>query len=105
VATQPDLTHVDVRYVADLARIELTEAEVACFQAQLDDILGYVQQLRELAVGGIEPTAHAMLRTNVLREDTPVPEALARDRVLANAPATVGGDSIRVPVVIGEASP
>jgi len=105
VAKQPDLTHVDVRYVADLARIELTDAEAARFQAELDAILAYVDQLRELDVAGLEPTAHAMPRTNVLREDAPAPAALPREQVLGNAPAVVGGDSIRVPVVIEEASP
>jgi aspartyl-tRNA(Asn)/glutamyl-tRNA(Gln) amidotransferase subunit C len=53
VAVRPDLAHVDVRYIADLARLELTEAEVARFQAELDDILGYVDQLRELDVEGV----------------------------------------------------
>jgi aspartyl-tRNA(Asn)/glutamyl-tRNA(Gln) amidotransferase subunit C len=94
-----------VRYVAELARIELTDAEATSFQAQLDDILGYVAQLRELGVEDIEPTAHALPRTNVLREDEAVAAGLPRECVLANAPAEVAGAFVRVPVVIEEASP
>ena len=104
MAQRPDLAHVDVRYIADLARLELTDAEVARFQSELDDILGYVDQLRELDVTGVEPTAHATPRTNVMRDDVARGQSLARERVLANAPAVVGGTSVRVPVVIEEAS-
>jgi aspartyl-tRNA(Asn)/glutamyl-tRNA(Gln) amidotransferase subunit C len=92
-----------VRHIADLARLELTEAEVARFQAEIGDILGYVEQLGELDVTGIEPTAHALPRINVMRDDKPHP-SLDRERVLANAPATVGGTSLRVPAVLEEAS-
>jgi aspartyl-tRNA(Asn)/glutamyl-tRNA(Gln) amidotransferase subunit C len=104
VAQQPDLAHVDVRHIADLARLELTDAEVARFQSELDDILGYVDQLREVDVAGVEPTAHAMPRRNVMREDAAPGRSLERERVLANAPAVVGGACVRVPVVIEEAS-
>jgi aspartyl-tRNA(Asn)/glutamyl-tRNA(Gln) amidotransferase subunit C len=104
VAPQPDLAQVDVRYIAALARLELTDAEVARFQSELDDILGYVDQLRELDVEGVEPTAHARPRANVMREDEASGQSLQRERVLANAPAVVGGTGVRVPVVLEEAS-
>jgi len=103
VAQRPDLAHVDVRYIADLARIDLSAAELERFQAELDDILGYVAQLSELDTQGIEPMAHAMPRCNVMREDVPQ-ASLEQDRVLANAPAVVDAAYIRVPVVIEEAS-
>lgn len=103
MAHQPDLAHVDVRHIADLARIELSAAEVERFQAELDDILGYVAQLSELDTAGIEPMAQAMPRTNVLREDVAQP-SLDRERVLANAPAVVAEVYVRVPAVLEEAS-
>ena len=103
MSPRADSARVDVRHIADLARLELTEAEVERFQAELGDILTYVEQLGELDVTGIEPTAHAMPRTNVMRDDTPWP-SLDRERVLSNAPATVGGTSLRVPAVFEEAS-
>ncbi len=98
---QPDVTHVDVRYVADLARISLTEEETRRFESELDDIVRYVGQLSELDLEGIEPTAHASGQANVLREDIPTP-TLDRARVVANAPAVVDDGLIRVPVVIDE---
>ncbi len=96
--------HIDARYVADLARIELTDAEAARYNAQLNAILHYVEQLREPDVTGIEPTAHAMPLNNVLRPDAARP-SLDRAPVIKNAPADVDGAYIRVPAVIeGEES-
>ena len=89
---------MDVRYVAHLARLHLADDEVATFQAQLDDILAYVDQLRALDVEGIEPTAHAVPLQNVLREDEPKP-CLDRGAVLGNAPA-VFQDEFEVPPII-----
>lgn len=81
-----DSTHIDVSYVANLAQIQLTAEESELFQSQLDQILGYVEQLNEPDVSAVEPTAHAMPLVNVLREDTARP-SLDHDIVLANAPA------------------
>lgn len=77
----------DISYVAHLARLELSEPEKAKLAAQLAGILDYVAQLRKVDVTGIEPTAHAVPLTNVLRPDEPRP-SIARERVLANAPET-----------------
>ena len=76
---------MDVAYVAHLARLDLTAEEAERFQRQLDDILRYVDRLRELDVEGVEPTAHAVPVRNVLRKDEPA-EGLAPDEALANAP-------------------
>jgi len=76
---------LDVRDVARLARIELTDEEAATFQSQLGRVLEYVEQLGKLDVSGVEPTAHANPVFNVFREDTPQP-GLERAAVLANAP-------------------
>ena len=96
--------HIDARYVADLARIELTDAEAARYNAQLNAILSYVEQLSEPDVTGIEPTAHAMPLVNVLRPDADRP-SLDRAPVIKNAPAEIDGIYIKVPAVIeGEES-
>ncbi|MBN1557996.1 MAG: Asp-tRNA(Asn)/Glu-tRNA(Gln) amidotransferase subunit GatC [Lentisphaerae bacterium] len=81
---------IDVRYVARLARLNLTEAECARFQAQLDQVVNYVRKIREPDTAGIEPTSHAHPLENVFREDAVEP-GLDRETVLANAPRTRDG--------------
>jgi aspartyl-tRNA(Asn)/glutamyl-tRNA(Gln) amidotransferase subunit C len=75
----------DISYVAHLARLELSEEEKQQFSAQLKDILAYVDKLGELDVTGVEPTAHAVPLTNVLRKDEARP-SIEREKVLRNAP-------------------
>jgi aspartyl-tRNA(Asn)/glutamyl-tRNA(Gln) amidotransferase subunit C len=77
--------HIDVRYVANLARLALTDEEAATFQRQLDDVVAYVRELRDVEVGDIEPTAHAVDVVNVLRTDEPRP-GLSREVALRSAP-------------------
>jgi len=76
---------MDVRYVAKLARLRLSDEEAASFGSQLDQVLAYVQQLEEVPVEGVEPTAHTQSMQNVYREDEPRP-GLERGAVLGNAP-------------------
>lgn len=90
--------HIDVQYVADLARLELTPEEAATFPKQLDAILGYIDQLSELNVDGIEPTAHASPVFDRIREDVAKP-GLKREEFLQNAPDQAN-DQLRVPKVI-----
>lgn len=69
-----DTPHINIDYVANLARIELTEAEKAKLGSQLDDILGYFEKLNAVNVEGVEPMAHAHPVRNVWREgDEPGP--------------------------------
>ena len=89
---------LDVRYVARLARLDLTEAEAAQFQAQLTDVLGYIAALDRLDVTGIEPTAHAEEIHNVTRPDAARP-GLATAEAMANAPARSDGQFLTVRVV------
>ena len=91
----PDL---DVRYVANLARIELSEQEIETFQSQLEKILDYMKQLDAHDVSGIEPTAHANPVFDVLRPDQPH-EPLPRELVLGNAPRKTE-DQFMVPKVV-----
>ena len=89
---------LDVAYIARLARINLTEAEAKVFQKQLDDVLAYVEKLRQADVTDAEPGAHALPIFNVFREDA------ARDwftagQALSNAPRKANGLFI-VPKVV-----
>jgi aspartyl-tRNA(Asn)/glutamyl-tRNA(Gln) amidotransferase subunit C len=93
--------HIDVRYVANLARLDLSEAEVAVFQGQLDAILGHVESLSALDVSGIEPTAHPAPVFGTMRDDVPG-ESLAAAAMLANAPDQAQGQ-LRVPKVVADA--
>ena len=90
---QKDVAGIDVRYVAHLARLHLTDAEAATFQKQLDDIVGYVRKLGELDLEGIEPTSHAHPVRNVFRREETRP-GLDHDEVMANAPSSVDGQFI-----------
>jgi aspartyl-tRNA(Asn)/glutamyl-tRNA(Gln) amidotransferase subunit C len=81
---------IDVKYVAHLARLHLTPAEEKKFGAQLGQILGYVEKLKELDVSSVEPTAHAMPLVNVTRPDQIRP-SLPHEDALRNAPAQSNG--------------
>ena len=89
---------LDVRYIARLARLHLTDEETATFQTQLAHVLSYVEKLREADVEGVEPTAHANAVVNVFREDLPRP-CFTQSEALANAPRSANGLFI-VPKVI-----
>jgi len=92
------LTIKDVRHVARLARLELSEAEEQAYAQQLGAILGYTQNLDALDVKGVEPTAHVLPLKNVLRPDVLEP-SLPREQVLANAPDPAKG-CFRVPKIL-----
>jgi aspartyl-tRNA(Asn)/glutamyl-tRNA(Gln) amidotransferase subunit C len=93
-------TTIDVRYVAKLARIALTDDEVATYGAQLEDLLGHVAALEQLPTSEVVPTAQVIPARNVVREDDLVP-SLPREVVLAGAPQ-VQGPYFRVPRIIAE---
>lgn len=91
---------MNVRDVARLARIRLTDDEAKEYQGQLDQILKYVEQLERLDVSGIEPTAHAEDIHNVVREDVARDDhRLSREDALHNAPETAH-DQIKMPKVV-----
>lgn len=91
---------MDVGYVAKLACIDLSDEEKALFQGQLDQVLHYVEQLNELDVGDVEPTAHAIPVYNVLRKDK-LGTSLKHEAVMANAPSVADGH-IRVPKILDQ---
>ena len=77
---------LDVKYVANLARLDLSPEEVETFQGQLGDILQYIAKLGDLDVSDIEPTAHANPVYDVMREDEARP-GFGAENALLNAPA------------------
>lgn len=94
------LNRKDVERIAELARLELTGAELDLFTRQLGDILTYVEQIRALDTTGVAPTSQVMNRP-VDREDVPAP-TLTRAQLLGNAPdAATEAGLFKVPRVIG----
>jgi aspartyl-tRNA(Asn)/glutamyl-tRNA(Gln) amidotransferase subunit C len=81
---------IDVPYLARLARLEITSEEAEIFSGQLGRILDHVEQMNQLDVTGIEPTAHAITVFDVIREDV-AGESLPRSVVLNNAPHNANG--------------
>jgi aspartyl-tRNA(Asn)/glutamyl-tRNA(Gln) amidotransferase subunit C len=79
------LSQETVQYVADLSRIELKPQELEKLARQLQAILDFIDQLKELDISGIAPTSHILPVNNVFREDTPSP-CLPVNKTLANAP-------------------
>ena len=81
---------IRVKDVALLARISLTPDEEAKLGAQLGQVLGYIEKLRELDVSQVEPTAHAVPLVNITRADEIRP-SLPHEDALRNAPKQAGG--------------
>ncbi len=95
-----ELSIEDVRKVAKLARLAVSDADAERYRAELAAVLGYVERLGEVDVAGVEPMAHVADSINVLRDDEP---RIAYDPAVVEklAPDAEGG-FIRVPRVLGE---
>ncbi|HEY1240839.1 MAG TPA: Asp-tRNA(Asn)/Glu-tRNA(Gln) amidotransferase subunit GatC [Bryobacteraceae bacterium] len=95
------ITEDEVRYVADLANLRLSDAEVHQFRAELDGILEHMARLNEIDTTGIQPMSQVLFEaedTATLREDVPAP-SLGNSTALVNAPQP-GGGYFKVPKVI-----
>ncbi|MGD0048484.1 MAG: Asp-tRNA(Asn)/Glu-tRNA(Gln) amidotransferase subunit GatC [Bryobacteraceae bacterium] len=95
------ITEQEVRYVAGLANLRLSDAEVAKFQVDLDQILEHMDKLNELDTGSAAPMSQVLYEaedTATLRPDVPVPP-LGNQAALANAPDS-GAGYFKVPQVI-----
>ena len=97
----PVLTPDDVIHVAHLARLTLSDDEVALFTGQLRTVLEHAADVAALDLSHLPPSSHPIVLENVLRPDEPRP-SLDRDEVLAQAPA-VEDHRFRVPRIQGEA--
>jgi aspartyl-tRNA(Asn)/glutamyl-tRNA(Gln) amidotransferase subunit C len=94
------IDEAQVRKVAKLARLELSDVEVEEFAGQLSAILDYVARMNELNTEGVEPLAHCLPISNVFREDF-VKESLGTEKTLANAPQRDGA-FFKVPKILEE---
>ena len=96
------IDQTQVRKVAKLSRLDLTEDEVQEFTGQLSAILDYVEKMNELDTTGVEPLAHCLPVSNVLREDS-AKESLGTEKVLANAPQR-DDEFFKVPKILDDGS-
>ena len=94
------ITAADVRHVATLARLDVTDDEVELFAHQLAAVLEHAKDVEALDTEGVPPTAHPMPLVNVLRDDVARP-GVDRAEVLAMAPEAEDG-RFRVPRILGE---
>ncbi|WP_106494665.1 Asp-tRNA(Asn)/Glu-tRNA(Gln) amidotransferase subunit GatC [Lentibacillus sp. Marseille-P4043] len=93
-----DISTEQVKHVANLARLAMTDEEAELFTKQLGSILEYAEQLNELDTTGVEPTTHVLDLKNVLRKDEPK-EWITQEDALKNAPDKKG-DYFRVPSIL-----
>jgi len=88
----------EIKYVANLARINLSEKETTLFSEQLNNILRYIEKLNQLDTKNVEPMSHALDMSNVFRQDA-IKKSLDREDALKNAPSSKDGFFV-VPKVI-----
>lgn len=96
----PGITREEVAHLARLARLELTDGELDHFAGQLDDIIGAVARVSEVATEDVPPTSHPLPLTNVVRPDEVRP-SLSPEQALAGAPAQEQ-QRFQVPQILGE---
>ena len=96
------IDQAQVRKVAKLSRLELTEAEVEEFTGQLSAILDYMEKMNELDTDNVEPLAHCLPISNVFRDDC-VKESLGTEKTLGNAPQR-DGEFFKVPKILDDSS-
>ena len=93
-----DIEGIDVRYIANLARLELSDNELKLFQSQLGQIVSYVKKINERDLSSVEPTYQVGALRNVFREDKKL-ESLDNSVVMQNAPEKAEGQFL-VPKII-----
>jgi len=98
----PTLSRSDVEHVAHLARLRLTEQELALLEAQLNHIVDQYAVLAQLDTEHIPPTAQTIEVENILRDDVPRP-SLTAEQVLGLAPARAG-EHVVVPPILGDSA-
>ena len=96
------IDEAQVRKVAQLSRLDLSDAEVGEFTGQLEAILAYVDKMSELNTDEVEPLAHCLPLSNCLREDV-VTDSLGAEAALANAPQR-DGEFFKVPKILDDNS-
>lgn len=94
------ITEKEVKHIAELAHLKLTEEEIETFTRQLGDILDYFEKLDELDTEEVIPTAYTVPMKNVMRKDK-VESSLEKEEVLKNAPDKRRGQ-FQVPPIVNE---
>ncbi|WP_087974679.1 Asp-tRNA(Asn)/Glu-tRNA(Gln) amidotransferase subunit GatC [Oceanobacillus rekensis] len=95
-----DISKEQVKHVADLARLAVTDEEVKTMADELSAIIGYAEQLNELDTEGVEPTTHVLDLKNVMRKDEPK-EWITHEEAMKNAPDQQDGQ-YRVPSIMAD---
>ena len=98
--TSPSISRDEVAHLANLARIDLTDAELDHLAPQLGVILESIASIRDVAADDVPPTSHALPLTNVFRADVVVP-CLTAEEALSGAPAREG-QRFSVPRILGD---
>ena len=98
-----DKPAIDVAYVAELARLDLTDDEKAVFQPQLENIVKYVEKISAVDVEDVPPTLNGREIVNAFREDVVRP-SMDREEALANAPGRTGDEFLLPKIVEGAES-
>ena len=96
------IDQTQVRKVAKLARLDLSDTEVDEFSSQLSAIIEYVEKMNKLDTDNVEPLAHCLPLSNCFREDV-VKESLGTEKTLANAPQR-DGEFFKVPKILDDNS-
>ena len=91
---------IDIAKVAHLARLALSDEELAAYAVQLEDILEHAERVQALPTEGVEPTSHPLSMVNGFRPDERR-DCLEREAFLAEAPDATDGQ-FRVPRILGE---
>ena len=94
------LTREDVLKLARLSRLRLSDEEISQFEAEISEILAYVEQLSEVDTKDLEPTSQVTGLTNVFREDEIIDYGITQDELLKNAP-TIEKKQFKVKRVLG----
>ncbi len=93
------ISEADVRHVALLARLALSDEQIARLQVELNSILGHIEQMRKLDLEDVEPTSHSIPLRNATRPDVVKP-GLSREMALLNAPEAEDGAFV-IPRIVG----
>ncbi|MEG0073606.1 MAG: Asp-tRNA(Asn)/Glu-tRNA(Gln) amidotransferase subunit GatC [Clostridia bacterium] len=94
------ISREEVTHIAELAKLKFTDEEIEKLSVDLESIVGFANQLDEVNVDGVKPTAHILNTSNVFRKDCPK-ESFERAYILKNAPSKEAG-CISVPKVVAE---
>lgn len=89
----------DVLHLAQLSSLQLSDDEATNLQADIANILNYVEQLGELDTTGVEPTYQVTGLSNVWRDDTVIDYGISREQLLSLSPAS-SNDQVKVPKVL-----